>query len=105
MYLFQIPRILTLIPFICRFSWFLRFSSFWVLIYSSKEKKERKKENFVGMDGFGVGGGIEEPPNPEDLNQHGDNNPSGFAFMFPSFKFCLFFFLLLSWVFIRSGVA
>ncbi|KAM3732173.1 hypothetical protein ACB098_11G040400 [Castanea mollissima] len=29
------------------------------------------------MDGFGVGGGIEEPPNPQDLYQHGDNNPSG----------------------------
>ncbi|KAK7857765.1 protein pat1 like protein [Quercus suber] len=29
------------------------------------------------MDGFGIGGGIEEPPNPQDLNQHGDNNPSG----------------------------
>ena len=63
------------------------------MIYSSKEKKkkERKKENFVGMDGFGIGGGIEEPPNPQDLNQHGDNNPSGFGFMFFSFKFCLFF--------------
>ena len=64
------------------------------MIYSSKEKKKKKegkKENFVGMDGFGIGGGIEEPPNPQDLNQHGDNNPSGFAFMFFSFKFCLFF--------------
>ena len=52
----------------------------------------------MDMDGFGSGGSIEEPPNPQDLKQLGAN-PTGFASLFLFFVYGYLGFLS------RSGFA